>query len=515
MDQLMTLAPSEYTGEPGTCVCGRVVLRRGPFKLDERREEEQTQNSQQGKASKGKEKGKKGKGETKAGKEKQPQEQLKMEVHLLGGQTRDEILFIDGWADGATQMGQTLVDKRVYRICGARKIDNTPKYSTSSLPYFLRVIPPIGMNTKVEEYTASPWAELALHHPFTKIQSLERTHSTMRHCLIGIITHQPGAVARDTRYGPGRVCNAVIKHDEHDIRCGFWRDHGEKLAQYGLGAAVALYQVLVYFANGSWEVGATESTVIADCPADLAVELNAKTDHTAAGISLTQPFSTDYDTVRTRPATLSGLASVLRPSQPRSLSGVFEIHSVAVVGVVAVLSNDNFQMQACQQCKATVAEDTQKCSIHPDAATEMRWIFSLELADQVASCKTMLYHDTASLLSFLTGDATDLKVRAKIVRAFRAVPWSVRLVFRSNEYRQQNYLEIKRMEPTLTFEGVVASFRLLPAPHVQCGGASPFACCAEVQFDDNLGAWLYSPVVFLMAERGRELSIERSKLRQV
>ena len=162
-----------------------------------------------------------------------------------------------------------------------------------------------------------------MHHPFTKTKSLEGTQSTMRHCLTGVVSHQPGHVARETRYGPGSVCNAVIKHDEHLIRCAFWRVHGEKLAEYGVGAAVALYRVLVYFANGSWEVTATESTLIAACPTDLVPELTANTDHTARGISLTQTVSIDYDTVHTRPATLSGLASALRPSQPRSLSGVF------------------------------------------------------------------------------------------------------------------------------------------------------------------------------------------------
>ena len=153
-------------------------------------------------------------------------------------------------------------------------------------------------------------------------------------------------------------------------------------------------------------------------------------------------------------------------------------------------------MQACQQCKASVAEDTQKCATHPDAGTELRWIFSLELADQRGSCAAMLYHDVASLLSTLAGDAADTKARARIVRAFRAVPWSARLVFRSNEYKQQNYLEIKRLEPTLTAEGVIASFRLLPAPHAQLGGACPFACCADAQFDDDLGFGSYSHSFF-------------------
>ena len=88
MDQLMTCAPSEYTGEPGTCVCGRVVLCRGPFNA--------TGQDAQTTASSGKAPGKKGK---KKGADTQTR--LKTEIHFLGGDSIDEVLFIDGWGDGA------------------------------------------------------------------------------------------------------------------------------------------------------------------------------------------------------------------------------------------------------------------------------------------------------------------------------------------------------------------------------------------------------------------------------
>ena len=52
---------------------------------------------------------------------------------------------------------------------------------------------------------------------------------------------------------------------------------------------------------------------------------------------------------------------------------------------------------------------------------------------------------------------------------------------------QTNDLEIQRLEPTLTIEGVVGSFRLLPAPVVHHRGACPFAHCGDVEFDAELG----------------------------
>ena len=73
----------------------------------------------------------------------------KAEIHFLGGQGIDEVLFMEGWADGATQMYKAVVRGQVYRIAGAKKIDSVPRYSTSKLSYFLRFVPPIGVNTKI------------------------------------------------------------------------------------------------------------------------------------------------------------------------------------------------------------------------------------------------------------------------------------------------------------------------------------------------------------------------------
>ena len=99
----------------------------------------------------------------------------------------------------------------------------------------------------------------------------------------------------------------------------------------------------------------------------------------------------------------------------------------------------------------------------------------------------MLYHDTAAQIPFLDGDGADEANKLKITSAFRAKPWSIRVVYKKNEMKRTNYLEIKRIEPTLTTEGVVASFRLLPTPHVPNQNACPFAPCASVSYDTDLG----------------------------
>ena len=99
----------------------------------------------------------------------------------------------------------------------------------------------------------------------------------------------------------------------------------------------------------------------------------------------------------------------------------------------------------------------------------------------------LLYHDSAAQIFFVDGDGADEASRLKITSAFRAKSWSIRVVYKKNEMKRTNYLEIKRMEPTITIEGVVASHRLVPTPHVPNQDACPFALCASVSCDNDLG----------------------------
>ena len=476
----MSMSPSEYTGEAGTCVYGRVVLSRGPFKPEQRNEDRTAAaaSKNQGKGKQGK-KGKKGE----AG-----QDSLKTEVHILGGAGIDDVLFLEGWADGARQLADATQRGQVYRIAGAKKVDSKPRYSTSKLPYFLRFVPPLGVNTKIEVWTACPLTDLPLHHPFVELKSLKRVEESMRVSLIGVVSTQPGLIPRDTKYGPGLVCNAVIRQKDHLVRCGFWRVHGATLAEYPVGSALALHQVNVYQKSGSWELAATEATQIEACPEALRAVLLDATDLAANGVSLTQAPHVDYNVVKTKPSTLSALASVILPQHRRELAGVYEVHSVAVFGVSSVLSDGSFTMRSCSKCKAQVREGIDQCESCADPGEiERRWILSLDMADQSGACTAMLYHDAAHTLPFLEGDGNEDRVKLKITRAFQARPWSVRLVYKQNEMKQTNYLEIKKLEPTLTPEGVVASFRFLPAPRVSSQSACPFARCADVAYDADLG----------------------------
>ena len=482
MDAMMALRPSEYEGQAATCVYGRVVLRRGPFPIDRSGDVRPSVGEPKGRGKAGGKSKRGGRGVAPA----TADGSVKAEVHFLGGDSVDEILFMEGWADAAQQLLANVERGRVYRICGAKKIDSAPRYSTSRLSYFLRVIPPIGVNTRIEVWEGSPTVDIPLHHPFTDFAKLQKVETSLRVSLIGVVSLQPGCTERQTKYGPGRVCNAVLKYGDHLIRCGFWREMGAELAKYAVGSKVALHQVNVYYKNNGWQVASTEATQIEECPAELKQVLERNTDLAAAGIALTTVAHTDWNTVKTKPATMSGLSSVIVQNEPRQLEGVFEVHSVAVLGVAGVLNDGGFQMRSCSRCKARVDGDACAACAEP-GEIENRWIFSLDLADATGSCNAMLYHDVAVGIPCLVDAGNDEKGKAKIIQGFRASPWSVRLVYKMNDFKGVNYLEIKKMAPTLQADGVVASFRLLPAPQTRRADGCPFAKCSDVSFDRDLG----------------------------
>ena len=103
-----------------------------------------------------------------------------------------EVLYMEAWGDAAAQVSSLLERGKVYRVQGARIMPQMPRFSTSRLDYYLRAVQPIGMKTKFKEVAVTPWNELPLHHPFTKLSSLEKVETTLQVCLLGIVTHQLG-----------------------------------------------------------------------------------------------------------------------------------------------------------------------------------------------------------------------------------------------------------------------------------------------------------------------------------
>ena len=123
------------------------------------------------------------------------------------------------------------------------------------------------------------------------------------------------------------------------------------MARFPVGREVALLQVTVKkVSDGSWEVGASDATQVIDCPADLVKGLRSETDMSdtaAPATSLTRRQAVDYDTAPAQPSTVSGLASVIVPQVVRDLPGIYEVHSVAVMGVSPLVFDGAWQIRSC------------------------------------------------------------------------------------------------------------------------------------------------------------------------
>jgi hypothetical protein len=169
------------------------------------------------------------------------------------------------------------------------------------------------------------------------------------------------------------------------------------------------------------------------------------------------------------------------------LTGVYEVHNVAIMGISPLQANETFILNACAECKKSLGIDAEHCDEHPGAGTQPRWLMSLELSDDQGSVQAIVYHDALANIDFLPIAEPDARAAMKLQRLFCAQPWSFRLVFKQNTYQNVNTLEIKRMSPTFTPSGVVSSYTHKAAPQVVASGACPFTCCADVAYDSDLG----------------------------
>lgn len=157
MANQLLLAPSEFAGEANTCVCGRVVVMRWPVTFGETGDG----NDLSARPRRSSKSGCKG-----GTKQKPPP--IKLEVHILGGDSAGEVLFLDAWGDAANQLKNRIKVSGIYSFSGVKILHQLPRNSTSRLPYFIRAVPPIGIKTVVADCDEDPWRDLPLHHPFTQ-----------------------------------------------------------------------------------------------------------------------------------------------------------------------------------------------------------------------------------------------------------------------------------------------------------------------------------------------------------
>ena len=256
------LKPSEYRGEKNTAVAGRIVI------LNQ--QELPTKQTGQGL---GQPKGKKGKGASTT----QPQTVRKVEAHLAATTSPTEVLYIEAWGEIGDKLMQLCQVGDVVAIQGGTVQSVPAVYSTSKLHYHLRLKGTLGLNVVATKLTEHPWPDVPYVHPLVPLRTLSRVKDRQQICVAAVIIDNPGAIERQTKEKMAPVCNAIVQQGTTKVRCSFWHEHAEALAEVAVNQAVLLYQVLVTKrkTEESWELQSWRGTSIRDCPPAMAELLSA------------------------------------------------------------------------------------------------------------------------------------------------------------------------------------------------------------------------------------------------
>ena len=250
-------------------------------------------------------------------------------------------------------------------------------------------------------------------HPLVPLQALSRVKDRQQICVAVSMVENPGTVERQTKEGPAAVCNAIVQQGATRVRCAFWHEQAQELAELQPGTCVMLYQVLISKRKeeNSWEIGSWRGTTIVPCSTDMATMLHLgckrhcvkikklrvrlrrclavrrrRSRTIAVDLSrvapcllldrrnelahkdncrmLTEIPVKDWIGCPATPSSLSTLVAAIVPGQLRKLETVFEVVGLQVLGVSSVKSDtDHWLIDSCVKCKkAAPCEAPRACS---------------------------------------------------------------------------------------------------------------------------------------------------------
>ncbi|CAJ1404873.1 unnamed protein product [Effrenium voratum] len=453
----LLLKPSEYGGLKGTAVAGRVVI------MLEQEVKSKAASAAAATPSKGK-----GKKSSKAS--SQPPSSTKLEMHIAGADSVNEVVYVEAWGEQATQLGLRCKVGDLIALTGATVISTAQMYSTSRLPYHLRVKGIVGTQVLVQKLESLPWSGVPAHHPLVPLQSLARVKDRQQICVAAQVDDNPGAIERDTVQGRVLVCNAIVQQNGVRVRCAFWREHAEKLATCQAGTCILLYQVLVETKKeGSWEIGSWRGTQILECPEELAKNIGERIMEPGDCRMLTLIPTRNWKECEAVQSTLSALVGTIVPGQLRKVDTVFLVSGLQIMGL---------------------------SSAHPDAAEEKRVALRAVFADSDCQCSMVLYHDHVELALQEQGyslpnpckDTAEL--RSEVRNAFRSALWTCKVTFRENDYQQILELECRHLTPFLPFNKDCPDLtpHMLELPRCSLGGGCPVAALRDLRVDTDLGS---------------------------
>ena len=134
----------------------------------------------------------------------------------------NEVVYVEAWGEQATQLGLRCKVGDLIALTRATVISTAQMYSTSRLPYHLRVKGIVGTQVLVQKLESLPWSGVPAHHPLVPLQSLARVKDRQQICVAAQVDDNPGAIERDTVQGRVLVCNAIVQQNGVRVRCAFW-----------------------------------------------------------------------------------------------------------------------------------------------------------------------------------------------------------------------------------------------------------------------------------------------------
>ena len=264
------LAPSEYNAEPGTAVGGRVVLSR-LFHI------------KSAGLAKGSQKGREG------GKAVPEKETDVCELHILGGRTTSEVLYLYATGESARDLHRAAPLKSLKMFQGLQIIRQRPRTSTSQFSYHARVVPALGENTLVKDLPADAhpsWCRIPMDHPVVDLETIQGVTDTMQVCANVVVESNDGVTEGRAQSGNVRVCNAVVRMGHVSMRTSFWQELADNMAQYGAGAHLFMTQVTVVRIGAiSWGLRGCNATQLIRLGVEEGAATQAATDTGALGSS--------------------------------------------------------------------------------------------------------------------------------------------------------------------------------------------------------------------------------------
>ena len=151
---------------------------------------------------------------------------------------------------------------------------------SSAVLHFTPALPPaaegtFGPASTGAEVAAAPWEGLPAVHPLVPLHALSSVKDGQQICVAVSVVENPGAVERHPKHGPAMVCNAIVQQDATRVRCSFWHEQAQELAEQQAGTCLMLYQVLISKCKdeNSWEIGSWRGTTILPCSPEMAAVL--------------------------------------------------------------------------------------------------------------------------------------------------------------------------------------------------------------------------------------------------